>query len=235
MDLKTLALGLLVLNGLIILHELGHFVAARRLGLDVPEFAVGFGPRLFSTTRGLTTYSLRLFPIGGYVLLPDLAPEPDDLPVPVWRRLVTVLAGPLANLALVVLFLGPLPTLRAAVMWMALLGGLLRDLIVGAGPQPGAELLGPIGVSELVGQAAAVGWYSLLKLAALLSLNLALFNLLPFPGLDGGRIVALLIERLNGGRRSAWEPVVQGVGLLLFLAVGLWVTGRELLSFVGWL
>ena len=235
MDLKTIALGLLVLNGLIILHELGHFLAARRLRLDVPEFAVGFGPRLFSFTRGDTTYSLRLFPLGGYVLLPDLAPEPGEMVVSVRRRFLTVVAGPLANLLLVVVLMGPADTLRASVMWVGLLYGLLQDLVVGGGIQPGEELLGPIGVSELVGQAASIGLYSLLRLTALLSLNLALFNLLPFPGLDGGRIVALIIERLNGGRRSTWEPVVQALGLLLFLGLGLWVTGRELLSYVGWL
>lgn len=235
MDLKTLALGLLVLNGLIILHELGHFAAARRMRLDVPEFAVGFGPRLFSFTRGATTYSFRLFPIGGYVLLPDLAPEPEAIPVPVRRRLLTIAAGPLANIALVVLLLGPIDTLRATLMWVGLLAGLIWDLVVGAGVPPQGELLGPIGVSELVGQAASLGWYSFLRLTALLSLNLGLFNLVPFPGLDGGRLVAIVIEKLSGGRRPTWEPVVQALGLLLFLGLGLWVTGRELLSYVGWL
>ncbi|MFZ5816422.1 MAG: site-2 protease family protein [Bacillota bacterium] len=235
MDLKTLGLGLLVLNGLIILHEWGHFFAARRMGLPVPEFSVGFGPRLLGWTRGETAYSLRLFPIGGYVLLPDLAPEPGGEAISIRRRLLTVIAGPAANLALVVLLLGPATALRACLLWTGLMAGLVADLF-GGGSGPAPELLGPIGVSEAVGQAAALGWRHLLQLTALLSLNLGLFNLLPFPGLDGGRILSLLIERLTGGRRPSWEPVVQGLGLLLFLGLGLWVTGRELLALImGWL
>lgn len=230
MDLKTIGLGLLVLNGLIILHELGHFLAARRLGLIVPEFSVGFGPRLFGWRAGETEYSFRLFPIGGYVLLPDLAPEPDQAAFSLGRRFVTILAGPVANLALVLLLLGPAVTLRAIGGWVVIILALVRDLFTG-GPA-GEAFIGPLGVSEMVGQAAQTGWQDLLRLTALLSLNLGLFNLLPLPGLDGGRLVSLAIEKLNGGRRAAWEPLVQGVGLLLFLGLGLWVTGREILHYV---
>lgn len=230
MDLKTIALGLLVLGGLIILHELGHFLAARRMGLVVPEFSVGFGPRLFGWTWGETEYSFRLFPLGGYVLLPDLAPEPGERAQPIHRRFLTILAGPLANIALVVLILGPSLTLRGAGMWGVLLFDMLRDLVAGAPTTD--SFVGPLGVSEMVGQAAHSGWEDLIRLTAVLSLNLGLFNLLPFPGLDGGRLLSLLIEKLNGGRRAAWEPVLQGVGLLLFLGLGLWVTGREIIQYV---
>lgn len=235
MDLKTLVLGLLVLNGLVIVHELGHFLAARRLGLQVPEFSVGFGPRLLSFDRGKTRYSLRLFPLGGYVMLPDLAPEPGEDGAAVHPRLLTVLAGPLANLLLVLLLLGPALTLRATTLWAVMMVDLLKGLATGGAAESGAQLIGPLGVSEVVGQAAAMGWQPLLRLTALLSLNLGLFNLLPFPGLDGGRVLSLIVERLNGGRRASWEPMVQGAGLLLLLGLGLWVTGREVLSYIGWL
>lgn len=232
MDLKTIALGLLLLNGLIIVHEVGHFLAARRMGLIAPEFAIGFGPRLVGWRWGETEYNLRLFPIGGYVLLPDLAPEEGEVPAPVWRRFGTVLAGPVANLLLVMVLMGPALALQTTGLWFSMMAGMVRDLFTAGPAQSGAELIGPLGVSEVVGQAAAMGWKPLLRLTGLLSLNLGLFNLLPFPGLDGGRLVALLIERLNGGRRATWEPVVQGLGLLLFLGLGLWVTGREIFEYV---
>ncbi len=235
MDLTTILLGLAVLNGLIILHELGHFLVARRAGMVTPEFAVGFGPRLLGFTRGETTYSLRLFPLGGYVHLPDLAPEPDEEPVAASRRFWTILAGPLANLALVVLVMGPAEAWASIVLWFQLMGELLVQLVTGNANQGDVGLVGPIGISSAVGQAASMGLGSLLRLTAFLSLNLGLFNLLPFPGLDGGRLLGLLIEKLNGGRRASWEPVVQGLGLLLFLGLGLWVTGKELLSVIGWL
>jgi len=235
MDLITVLLGLVVLNGLIILHELGHFLVARRAGMAAPEFALGFGPRLLGFTLGETTYSLRLFPLGGYVHLPELAPEPEEEPVPIGRRFWTILAGPLANLALVVLLMGPREAYLAAGLWFEIMGDLVVGLVSDSGPSADVALVGPITITSAVGEAAAMGIGSLLRLTAFLSLNLGLFNLLPLPGLDGGRLLGLLLERLNGGRRSAWEPVVQGLGLLLFLGLGLWVTGKELLAVIGWL
>ena len=57
---------IIVLGVLIIVHELGHFGVARALGFRVDEFAVGFGPRIFSKERGGIRYSLRLLPLGGF-------------------------------------------------------------------------------------------------------------------------------------------------------------------------
>ena len=57
---------LLVFGGVILVHELGHFMAARHCGIVVEEFSIGFGPCLWSKTKNGTTYSLRLFPLGGY-------------------------------------------------------------------------------------------------------------------------------------------------------------------------
>ena len=59
---------LLVFGGVILVHELGHFMAARHCGIVVEEFSIGFGPCLWSKTKNGTTYSLRLFPLGGYNL-----------------------------------------------------------------------------------------------------------------------------------------------------------------------
>ena len=60
-------LGILALNIIVIVHELGHFLAARMMGIRVLEFSLFVGPKLFSITRGGTTYSLRMFPIMAYV------------------------------------------------------------------------------------------------------------------------------------------------------------------------
>ncbi|WP_455499965.1 M50 family metallopeptidase [Gemmiger sp.] len=68
---------LLVFGGVILVHELGHFMAARHCGIRVEEFSVGFGPRLWSTTKNGTTYSVRLLPLGGYNLF-SLPPEESD-------------------------------------------------------------------------------------------------------------------------------------------------------------
>ena len=65
-------------GSVILVHELGHFMAARHCGIHVEEFSIGFGPRLWSTTRDGTTYSVRLLPLGGYNLFSPLPDEEDD-------------------------------------------------------------------------------------------------------------------------------------------------------------
>ena len=69
---------LLVFSSVILVHELGHFMAARHCGIHVEEFSIGFGPCLWSTTRDGTTYSVRLLPLGGYNLFSPLPDEEDD-------------------------------------------------------------------------------------------------------------------------------------------------------------
>lgn len=69
---------LLVFSSVILVHELGHFMAARHCGIHVEEFSIGFGPRLWSTTRDGTTYSVRLLPLGGYNLFSPLPDGEDD-------------------------------------------------------------------------------------------------------------------------------------------------------------
>ena len=59
-------LGILILGICVIVHEFGHYFAARRLGIHVVEFAVGMGPKLFGWEKRGTQYSLRLIPFGGY-------------------------------------------------------------------------------------------------------------------------------------------------------------------------
>ncbi len=111
-------LGLLVM---IVLHEFGHFVAAKRAGMKVTEFFVGFGPRVWSVTKGETTYGIKALPLGGYCRIIGMTNvekvDPEDEPrayrnQPTWRRLTVALAGSfvhflLAFLLLIILFAGP--------------------------------------------------------------------------------------------------------------------------------
>jgi regulator of sigma E protease len=116
---------LVMLSVLIVLHELGHFVVARRNGVRVNEFAVGFGPKLLAWTspRSGTQYTLRALPIGGFCAMEgednrvsEAAQQRDFLAAAnvsqsnfqaksPWRRLAIVLAGPLANFLLCYLIL----------------------------------------------------------------------------------------------------------------------------------
>lgn len=74
-DILSIILTLLILCIIVILHEWGHFIVAKKSGVLVEEFAVGMGPKLFSVKRGETMYSLRLIPIGGYCKMADEVEE----------------------------------------------------------------------------------------------------------------------------------------------------------------
>jgi len=98
---------LIVLGILIFVHEFGHFLVARRLGVGVTKFSFGFGPKLAGVKRGETEYLVSAIPLGGYVKLvgendeEEVPPEERDKAFygkPVWVKMAIVFAGPFANL-----------------------------------------------------------------------------------------------------------------------------------------
>ncbi len=112
-----------VLAVLIVVHEFGHFITARMVGVRVQKFSIGFGKKLFGRTYGDTEYMLCLIPLGGYVKFygddPDepIENEQDSfLNQDVWKRLAIVVAGPLFNLLLTVFII-----MSAAIVGMPVL------------------------------------------------------------------------------------------------------------------
>jgi regulator of sigma E protease len=94
---------------LIILHEAGHFAAAKAVGMRVERFSLFFGPMLVKVRRGETDYGIAAIPLGGYVKITGMNPAEDIPPAvrprayynqPVWKRIVVILAGPAVNLVL---------------------------------------------------------------------------------------------------------------------------------------
>jgi regulator of sigma E protease len=94
---------------LVILHEAGHFFAAKATGMRVERFFLFFGPTIFSFKRGETEYGVKSIPLGGYVKITGMNPEEEVPPEvedrayyrqPVWKRIVVVAAGPAVNIAL---------------------------------------------------------------------------------------------------------------------------------------
>jgi len=96
---------LFLLGVLIMMHELGHYLAARWCGLQVKEFAIGMGPKIYSRKgKQGTLFSLRALPVGGFCLFYGEDQEADDPKAynnqPVWKRFLSVLAGPVMNFLL---------------------------------------------------------------------------------------------------------------------------------------
>jgi regulator of sigma E protease len=322
----TTALAFIFVFGLLtVFHELGHFLMAKRVGILVEEFAVGFGPLVVSRVIGETRYSLRLFPLGGYVRMLGEEEETEDnersfrhRPVP--SRLLVLGAGPLMNFLLAVFLFaviffwlgvpasgseiadvipgGPaaeaglqggdrivriegkevrtwdqvvkVVSARAGEQTSITVERAGRSLTVNLVPRPAeddgrgtigilrvmdrhnllssfywgtrqtvgttlfilirlgqmltqqapADVAGPVGIVQVVGEVAQTGFLNLLSLAALLSINLGLFNLFPIPLLDGGQLVVVGWEGLTGKPLTPErEGLIKLVGVILLLAI----------------
>jgi regulator of sigma E protease len=117
-SLLQVAAVILFIGGLIFVHELGHFMVAKALGVKVLRFSIGFGPRFLGFSRGETEYWLAVFPLGGYVKMAgDVGEDPAKTPPEdrgrgfleqsPWRRLAISAAGPAMNLVFpFLIFLG---------------------------------------------------------------------------------------------------------------------------------
>lgn len=336
----TLIVFLVILSILVLIHEGGHFFAAKKLGIKVEEFGFGLPPRVFGIKKGETIYSLNLLPIGGFV---KLYGEDEEIKSqkfrafygrPVWQRALVVVAGVVMNFILAVLvfsFLftqgmlipkdrihiegvakdspaqsaglkngdiilkiddkkitksadltsytkdklgekvtltlergtveitprreypqneGPmgiaisniemvkypiykapfLGTVEALKMSWVLASGivilLFQFIFQGIAPQ---GIAGPVGIAQITGQAVSSGSLAVVLLAGLLSLNLAVVNILPIPAMDGGRLLFILIEMIFRRRVNPhFERYAHTIGLVILLALMALVTFHDI-------
>lgn len=329
----TVIIAIVVFMLIILIHEFGHFVAAKSFGVLVHEFSIGFGPQLLKWKKGDTQYSLRLFPVGGYVKLEGEDENSGDPRAlnnkPAGKKLAVMAAGALFNLisgfivmtlcfafqqSYTTLNVGrilDIPGSQAAQyieagdeivaldgknVWnfkdfsflmsnvdktkpveitikrdgekkdfsilpveyegdyligveMQTRDMTFKDAIVCGfkemffvvrvviyslmmlvtGKVPVSQMSGPVGTTVLIGQAVQMGVINLLYMFALLSVNIGIFNLIPFPALDGGRIFFLLIELI---RRKPIPPEKEGiihfVGLVLLLVLMVFITSSDI-------
>ncbi len=318
---------------LIFIHELGHFLAAKRFGLLVEEFGFGFPPRLFSKKVGETVYSLNAIPFGGFVKIygeqADLESKEAVKPElrkrsfihqSVSKRSLIIVAGVIMNFLIgwiiissidqQVLIQGVMPGSPAAAVGFlkgdrvlgfetteqfrqfidahkgteisldilrngskvsvavtprlnppkgqgslgvsysplgvvvfptlsqfgkgfttsfAIMGEILKSLgrlVIGQGLN---EVVGPVGIFKVAGeQAKAFGLSSIFQLIGLISLNLTVLNILPFPALDGGRFLFLLIEKVKGSPLNAKrEALINAAGFIILLILMVLITARD--------
>ena len=111
--LLTIIAAVFVFGLLVLVHEFGHFITAKMTGMRVDEFAIGFGPKLISTRRGETVYSIRIVPLGGFNDIAGMDPLNNEAgsrgycEKPVLSRMIVILAGSAMNFVLpVILFFG---------------------------------------------------------------------------------------------------------------------------------
>lgn len=106
--LLNILVAIIIFSVIVVFHELGHFLLAKKNGIEVTEFSLGMGPRLLSTVKGNTRYSLKLFPIGGSCMMVGEDGEEDGPGsfghASVWGRISVVAAGPIVNFILAFVF-----------------------------------------------------------------------------------------------------------------------------------
>lgn len=349
--LEAIVSGVIVFSVLVLVHEFGHFAAAKRVGAKVEEFAFGFPPRVYAVKRGETEYAVNLIPFGGYVRLlgeEDPSAAGSLASRTPWQRTQVLTAGAAMNLLLgVILFAAtfmmgvpvaepvnevtvagvaaaspaaaaglrandiilrldahPIKTIadlqqytlekvgqdttltikrdgevlppitivpranppagqgalgvqianyRTVVhsfpVWEAAGMAVQRTLeVVGVtltapiaiarGLMPGeaARPIGVVGIAQLTGavssQIPTQGWVPILNLTAYLSIGIAIAQLLPLPGLDGGRLVFVLLEWIRRGKRvrPEREGMIHFAGLLFLVTLMLIITYYDIVS-----
>lgn len=214
---------------LILLHEAGHFVAARWVGIPVIRFSIGFGRRLWGFKRNDTEYQVSLLPCGGYVL-PNLEDEQAYFALPLRKRILFALGGPAANILGAFVCLSLINVALYGISLNAIVFDPLRETwqmtarICAAIPvlfNKPDQLSGVVGIVAMGGQHVGMNVVRLLHLCVLLNLNLAVLNLLPIPPLDGGKIVMGIIEKICTPLRRFELPLtiagwVVLIGLMLY-------------------
>lgn len=236
----------LIISGLILLHELGHFLMARWMRIPVARFSIGYGPKLWMFRKGDTEYWLSIIPVGGYVL-PKVEDETELFQIPVYKRIVSALGGPVANILLAFLLFGLLNTVVSGV---SLAGIVVKPYsqtwgqisqILGVIPRLFShpdELSGVVGIVAQGGRFVGGDFIKAVSFSILLSLNFAIFNLLPIPPLDGGKILLYLLEKIHPKLSRLHVPVaIAGwvflIGLMIYATV--LDVGRQFASMSSWI
>lgn len=233
MNIVTILITLILLSVLVVVHELGHFLAARKTGVFVEEFAIGMGPKLFGRQGKETLFTIRAFPVGGFCRMRGEEPQKDEegnvIPIdpllpPIegsyesknqGQKLLILVAGSGMNIifAWVCLFITSL--LMGKSNFVESIGNAFVNTWRFAGlifqsfgmlftGQVGLnDLAGPIGLVSMVNTFASQGFIALLAFTALISVNLGIINLFPLPALDGGRVFVILIEIITRRKFSA--------------------------------
>lgn len=223
----------LVIGLLIAIHEYGHLLAAKLCGIPVKRFSIGFGPKLFGFKLGETSYWFSLIPLGGYVW-PALE-DTDFRRLPAYKRITFALGGPVANIvgAFVGLFVIGLSQFSLGVVQAVSFAA--TQLLVSLQQQlHGLSMLfadfgqmsGIVGIVALGGAQFGSTLADLLAFSVLINISLAVVNLLPFPPLDGGRVIFCILEKIYRPVAKIEAPLTL-VGWALVMVLMVCLTVRD--------
>ncbi len=231
---------------LVVSHEFGHMIVGKLCGVRVDEFAIGMGPLLLKKQKGETQYSLRAIPLGGYCRFNEDEDESDDprafVNAEKWKRAAILVAGPFMNvlvcliiLLTVFIIIGiPQADLGVVIPWAFKNTFLVcKDFVVETfaffgrlftGNAASDDVVGIVGIVDIFAEEIEYGFINVVYFMGIISLDLAFINLLPFPALDGGRLLFILIELITNNKvNKKVENAINTVGflLLMILAVSL--------------
>ena len=261
MNALYILISILFFGILIIVHEAGHFMTAKRCGIRVSEFSVGMGPLILSKEKGETQYSWRAIPIGGYCAMGEDEGQSDDprafVNAPVWKKFLVLVAGSVNNFILgflIVLILVIVWNIGKAGAWVIvrhswnvtidmckLIWESLGMIVNGeAGIN---DLTGPVGIVDVMTDMAeeaptvADAFSNLAYFGAFVAVNLAMMNLLPIPALDGGRIFLLLvtavIEKITKKKLDPkYEGYIHMAGMILLLSLMAYVMFHDIFRII---
>lgn len=227
-----------ILGFLVLIHESGHFIVAKLCKVKVKEFAIGFGPTIWKKQGKETAYALRLIPLGGFVSM-EGEEEPSfeegsfsNSSIP--KRIAIVAAGGIVNIIFAIITYIILMTVMTGSFGKAMsytgkfAFSIVESLkILFSGGVTVDQLMGPVGISEIIVQTTGISEF--IYILALISMSLGVTNLLPFPPLDGGKIVLLLIEAIRRKPlKETTEIKIQMVGFMLLIALSIYVTYNDI-------
>lgn len=228
-----------LLGFLVLIHESGHFFVAKLCKVKVNEFAIGFGPTIWSRQGKNTKYALRLIPLGGFVSMEGedrrSTKEGSFSEASILKRIAIVLAGGIVNIIFAILIFWCLSAYYVGFQNAFYnVGFFIKNMYEGivqifTGKVTIDQMMGPVGISNVVSQTSGVADF--IYILSVISLSLGVTNLLPFPPLDGGKVVLLIIEGIRRKPFSEkFEVVLQSAGFLILITLSIFVTYNDILK-----
>ena len=211
---------------------------AEQAGLQMGDVIASIDGRTFTSEAGVQDYVAGK---AGETLTYDIRRGSEEMKIPITLTKLASTGEAGAGIAIAETGIVSLPWYRAIwegikatviMTWFIITAfvALLYKLLAGAGVS--ADIAGPVGIAVMTGQVARLGFVYLLQFAAMLSINLAIINFLPFPALDGGRVVFVIIEKIRGRAVSEkLETALHNIGFVLLILLVLGVTYRDVLRF----